>query len=107
MELKYFDAVCREIPLPTLMHYFYHLAGRNICTARRCCMSAVAEEDDVAVEDRVAKLESDVGHLRSDLGEMKLDLREVKLGLRSLRTEVSVFKTEVAAEFGRVRTAIE
>lgn len=70
-------------------------------------MSAIAEEDDMVVEDRVAKLESDVGHLRSDLGEMKLDLREVKLDLKSLRTEVSVFKTEVAAEFGRVRTAIE
>ncbi len=68
-------------------------------------MSAVAEEDEMAVEDRVAKLESDVGHLRSDLGEVKLDLREVKLDLESLRTEVSVFKTEVATELGGVRTA--
>lgn len=70
-------------------------------------MSAVAEEDDMAVEERIAKVESDVAHLRSDVAEVRLDLREVKLDLRSLRAEVSVFKAEVAAEFGRVRTAIE
>jgi len=34
-------------------------------------MTAVAEEDEMAVEERIAKLESDVGHLRSDLGEVK------------------------------------
>jgi len=59
--------------------------------------AAVALEEEVKVEDRIAVLESDVRHARADIAETKGDIK-------SIRTELHSFKTEVVQEFGKVRT---
>src|ERR1700716_535101 len=59
--------------------------------------AAVAVKREVAVEDRMAVLESDMRYGRSDIDEMKGDIK-------SLGTELHCFRTEVAKEFGNVRT---
>jgi len=61
--------------------------------------AAVAMERQMAVEDRVASLESDMRYVRSDIAEMKSDLK-------FLGTQFHSFRTEVAKEFGDVRTAM-
>ncbi|MDB6085357.1 MAG: hypothetical protein JWN43_3238 [Gammaproteobacteria bacterium] len=61
--------------------------------------AAVAMKREIAVEDRIAGLESDMRYVRSDIAEMKGDIK-------SLGTELHAFKTEVAKEFGNVRTEI-
>lgn len=53
-------------------------------------MSALALEERMAVDDRIAKLESDVRHLRADVAEIKADRRQTPPPLQS----------EIAKEFG-------
>lgn len=61
----------------------------------------------MAIEERVARLESDVSFIRADIADIKADMRGLRGEVNSLKTDVYEFKTEVAKEFGRVRASIE
>jgi predicted nucleic acid-binding Zn-ribbon protein len=45
---------------------------------------AECEDEEVHVEERIARLESDVGHLRTDVAEIKVDIRDLRGSLRAL-----------------------
>jgi len=64
-------------------------------------------ERDMALDDRMAKMESDLTHVQADIGELKSDIRDIRTDIKGVYTELHGFKIEVAKEFGSIRTSIE
>src|SRR5579862_6979274 len=85
-----------------------HLARMMIATGPPNCQTSrenrvyalITVEENVAVEDRIATLESDVSHLRSDVADIKSDLKSLRSEVGIIKSELSSFKTDVARDLG-------
>jgi len=65
-----------------------------------------ANEEEVAMEGRIARIEADVAHIRSDVAEIEADIRGQDSKLESLRDKMDSLREKMEAEFTEVRQSI-
>jgi predicted nucleic acid-binding Zn-ribbon protein len=74
---------------------------------RRTTGVAECEDEEVHVEERIARLESDVGHLRTDVAEIKVDIRDLRGSVKALSDKMDASFTRVHESFAGLSIAME